>query len=126
MKGRAAMWVRRMIVGSALVAASFVAFPNIAGAAPQCVSGSVTEPGCVTVPVINNNNNTVGDGNGGGGAGGGQPPTQLPYTTPDPYLANTSTSSLPFTGADVGELAAIGAGAVVAGVALSRRRRHAA
>ena len=36
------------------------------------------------------------------------------------------SSSLPFTGADIGELAVVGAGAVVAGVVLSRRRRSAA
>ncbi|MHB1519126.1 MAG: hypothetical protein ACYCVN_09350 [Acidimicrobiales bacterium] len=105
------------------MAASLVMLPSSAGAAPQCVSGSVTEPGCVTVPVANV---TTGGADGGNAAGGGGQPTQLPFTGPDPHLANTTTSSLPFTGADVGELAAIGAGAVLAGVVLSRRRRHAA
>ena len=35
------------------------------------------------------------------------------------------SSSLPFTGADIGELAAVGAGAVAVGVVLTRRRRNA-
>jgi LPXTG-motif cell wall-anchored protein len=35
------------------------------------------------------------------------------------------SASLPFTGADVGELAAIGAGAIVIGGVLARRRRSA-
>jgi LPXTG-motif cell wall-anchored protein len=39
-------------------------------------------------------------------------------------LVNGS-SSLPFTGADIGELAAVGAGAIVIGGILVRRRRSA-
>jgi LPXTG-motif cell wall-anchored protein len=35
------------------------------------------------------------------------------------------TSSLPFTGADIGELAAVGVGAIVLGGVLARRRRSA-
>ena len=37
----------------------------------------------------------------------------------------STTSSLPFTGADVAELAVIGTGAVLAGGLLMRRRRRA-
>ena len=36
-----------------------------------------------------------------------------------------TTSSLPFTGADVAELAFVGTGAVLAGSVLMRRRRRA-
>jgi LPXTG-motif cell wall-anchored protein len=37
-----------------------------------------------------------------------------------------TTSSLPFTGADISELAVVGAGAVLAGGLLIRRRRRTA
>ena len=36
-----------------------------------------------------------------------------------------SSASLPFTGADIGELAVVGAGAIVVGGVLARRRRSA-
>ena len=37
---------------------------------------------------------------------------------------STGSSSLPFTGADIGELAVVGVGAVLAGGLLLRRRRR--
>jgi len=49
----------------------------------------------------------------------------LPATfssTPPP--ATSPTTSLPFTGADVEELAVVGVGAVLAGSLLMRRRRR--
>ena len=60
-------------------------------------------------------------------------PNQLPFTptggtTPTASNATqqqSSITSLPFTGADVEEIAAVGGAAVVAGVLLSRRRRRA-
>ncbi len=45
------------------------------------------------------------------------PPSQLPYTP-------TGTSSLPFTGIDIAEMAGIGAGAIAAGAAVLTVRRR--
>jgi LPXTG-motif cell wall-anchored protein len=62
-------------------------------------------------------------------------PSSLPFTPTDPSsgtpkvtLVSTTTgsSSLPFTGADVEELAVVGLGAVAAGGLLLRRRRKTA
>lgn len=115
------MWARRLIVGASLAVASVAMVPGIASAdtATGCVAaGSVTEPGnCVTIPTV-----------GGGGNTGVQTPVTPaasvdPTPTPTP---TTSTSSLPFTGADVAELAVIGTGAVLAGGVLMRRRRRVA
>jgi LPXTG-motif cell wall-anchored protein len=112
------MWARRLIVGASLAVASVAMVPGIASAATAtgCVAaGSVTEPGnCVTIP-------TVG---GGGNTGAVQTPV-APVSSVDP-TPTTSTSSLPFTGADVAELAVIGTGAVLAGGVLMRRRRRVA
>ena len=112
------MWARRLIVGASLAVASVAMVPGIASAdtATGCVAaGSVTEPGnCVTIP-------TVG---GGGNTGAVQTPV-APVSSVDP-TPTTSTSSLPFTGADVAELAVIGTGAVLAGGVLMRRRRRVA
>ena len=114
------MWARRLIVGASLAVASVASVamvPGIASAdtATGCVAaGSVTEPGnCVTIPTV-----------GGGGNTGVQTPV-TPAASVDP-TPTTSTSSLPFTGADVAELAVIGTGAVLAGGVLMRRRRRVA
>ena len=111
------MWARRLIVGASLAVASVAMVPGIASAATAtgCVAaGSVTEPGnCVTIPTV-----------GGGGNTGVQTPF-TPAASVDP-TPTTSTSSLPFTGADVAELAVIGTGAVLAGGVLMRRRRRVA
>ena len=112
------MWARRLIVGASLAVASVAMVPGIASAdtTTGCVpAGSVTEPSnCVTTPTVPN------DGNDGAV----QTPVVAPVTgTPAPTV---TTSSLPFTGADVAELAVIGTGAVLAGGVLMRRRRRVA
>ncbi len=110
------MWARRLIVGASLAVASVAMVPGIAGAnaATSCIpAGSVTEPSnCVTTPTV------VNDGNDGAVQA---PIAPITSVTPTPA---SSTSSLPFTGADVAELAVIGTGAVLAGGVLMRRRRR--
>jgi hypothetical protein len=97
-------WAQRFCIGSGLVLASVFTVPTVAGATdPGCYTG------CTTPSTVLNNNVP--------------PPTTSPAHT-SATLANGS-SSLPFTGADVGELAAVGAGAVVIGGLLARRRRSA-
>jgi LPXTG-motif cell wall-anchored protein len=108
-----------MIVGASLAVASMAVVPGIAGAASasNCVpAGSVTEPGnCVTTPTVAVDGQTT-DG----------PTTATSGTTGSSGAKTTSatTSSLPFTGADVVELAVVGTGAVLAGGVLMRRRRR--
>jgi LPXTG-motif cell wall-anchored protein len=105
------MWARRLIVGSSLAVASLAMVPGIAGADSCTPAGSVTEPGgCVTTP-------TVPDG---------PTPTPVAVTSGSGNSTNavSTTSSLPFTGADVVELAVVGSGAVLAGGLLMRRRRR--
>jgi len=106
------MWARRLIVGSSLAVASLAMVPGIAGADPAsgCIpAGSVTEPAnCVTTPTVSGRTDPVVPASSG---------TSGVKTT-------SSTSSLPFTGADVAELAVIGTGAVLAGGLLARRRRR--
>jgi len=108
------MWARRMIVGASLAVASMTMVPGIAGADPasNCVpAGSVTEPSnCVTTPTVAGKTT--------------DPVVQLPVTSGSSGAKPTSTSSLPFTGADVAELAVLGTGAVLAGSVLMRRRRR--
>jgi hypothetical protein len=95
---------RRICIASGLALASLFAVPAVAGAATTtCYTGCT--PGTV-------NNNVVA------------PPSTDPVSTAA-SVANGS-SSLPFTGADIGELAAVGAGAIVVGGVLARRRRSAA
>ncbi len=110
------MWARRLIIGASLAVASVAMVPGIASAdtATSCVpAGSVTEPGnCVATPTVAN------DGNDGAVQ---TPVAPITSVTPKP-----PTSSLPFTGADVAELAVIGTGAVLAGGVLMRRRRRVA
>jgi uncharacterized surface anchored protein len=101
-----------MIVGASLAVASLAMMPAIAGAdsAANCTpAGSVTEPGnCVTTPTVS-----------------GKSTDPLPATSGSSGAKTVSTtSSLPFTGADVAELAVVGTGAVLAGSVLMRRRRR--
>ena len=100
-------WTQRIVIGTGLAVASMFAVPTVAGAADStCYVGctpSAVSPSSVPVAPTS----------------GGTP--QAAAST----LANGS-SSLPFTGADIGELAAVGAGAVVIGGVLVRRRRRAA
>jgi len=101
------IWVRRLMVGGGLVAASFLVTAPMAGAVDTYVS---------TPPAVSGS-------------------SSLPFTSEPPATGATSTgtgtalgsSSLPFTGADIAELAVIGVGAVAAGrLLLVRRRRSAA
>ena len=117
------MWARRMIVGASLAIASMAVVPGIAGAAAasNCVpAGSVTEPGnCVTTPTVavdgqSTDGPTVVATSGTSGSSGAKATT----------ATSATTSSLPFTGADVVELAVVGTGAVLAGGVLMRRRRR--
>ncbi len=101
-------WARRVLIGSAVAAASLMAAPAVAGAATtDCYKGC--EP-----PTIASNSTGV------------QPSTSssgLPFTQPSSSSTSSGSSSLPFTGADIEELAVIGAGAVIVGGLLNRRRR---
>jgi len=91
--------------------ASVLMVPAVSGAATNCVqTQSMQEPTCVVVPAVNSSSGTVTPAASGGGKS-------------DPV---TGTTSLPFTGADVEELAVVGAGAVLAGGLLLRRRRRTA
>ena len=95
-------WGQRICIGSSIALASLFAVPAVAGADTTCYTG------CTPSTVANNS--TVPPG----------PTTSR--TDPLPGTVNGS-SSLPFTGADIGELAAVGAGAIVVGGVLARRRR---
>ena len=105
------MRTKRICIATAFAVAALLAAPTVAGAADTaCYTG------CIPPSV---NPNSV--------------PLPNPVPQPKPVLANPTTtihvvngsSSLPFTGADVGELAAVGLGAVVIGGVLTRRRRQA-
>jgi hypothetical protein len=103
------MWARRLLIGSGLAVVSLIAVPSAAGAA-SC--GSMSGVGCTTPTIA-------------GSSTGLTPPSQLPATLGTPAPPSTSpTTSLPFTGADVEELAVVGVGAVLAGSLLMRRRRR--
>ena len=107
------MWARRLLIGSGFAVASLIAVPSAAGAA-SC--GSMSGVSCSgKPPAIAGNSGTVeADESAARHAGYGGP--QAPTTAP--------TTSLPFTGADVEELAVVGVGAVLAGSLLMRRRRR--
>ena len=107
MRGRrdVMMTTKRICITICLAVATLLAVPAVAGAA---------DTACYTECV---------------------PPSVSPNTVPLPYpvAANPTTtaqvvngsSALPFTGADYGELAVVGLGAVVIGGVLTRRRRQA-
>ncbi len=97
-------WTQRICIGSSIALASIFAVPAVAGAADtSCYTGC-------TPPTVNNN--TV--------------PPPSPRADPVHTAASVNgSSSLPFTGADIGELAVVGAGAIVVGGVLARRRRSA-
>ncbi len=101
-------WTKRITISSGLALASLVAVPAAAGAA-----GTGCYLGCTPSTVASTSV---------------PPPSSTTHGT-DPVHTTAQvngSSSLPFTGADVGELAVIGAGAVAVGVVLTRRRRNAA
>ncbi len=107
-------WARRICIGSGLALTSVLSVPAMASAATPSAN---CYTGC-TPPTVDNN--TV------------VPPTTSPSssgagsTSPSATLTVSGSSSLPFTGADVGELAAVGVGAIVVGGVLARRRRRTA
>jgi hypothetical protein len=122
------MWAKRLIIGSSLTVASLAMVPALAGAASGCpptnsqtMIGSVTGPSgsggtsCVVVPAT-------------ASASTGPAPVSVIPSDATPATAATTTSagttSLPFTGADFEELAVVGAGAVLVGGLLIRRRRR--
>ncbi len=124
------IWARRLGLTAGLAVASMVVVPGVAGvagAAPNCpttnsptVSPSMTPPtpNCpIVVPTVQGTNTVVGPT-----TSGHQATTAATSTNP----TTGGTSSLPFTGADVEELAIIGGAALVAGAVLMRRRRTAA
>ncbi len=99
-------WTQRICIGSGLALASVFSIPMVAGAAtpdPTCYTGC-------TPPEVSSATVT---------------PTTVAPSDPGSTAMVNGSSSLPFTGADIGELAAIGAGAVVIGGVLARRRRSA-
>jgi hypothetical protein len=95
-------WTQRICIGSGFALASMFAVPAVAGADSTCYTGC-------TPPTVNAVSVTPSTTSGSG--------------THTSALVNGS-SSLPFTGADIGELAAVGAGAIVIGGILVRRRRQ--
>ena len=99
-------WTKRITLSAGLALTSLVAVPAVAGAA--CTTGYA---GC-TPPTVSGTLVPPPSGDGSG------------HVTTAAQV--NGSSSLPFTGADIGELAAVGAGAVVVGVVLTRRRRSAA
>ena len=103
-------WTKRITLSAGLALTSLVAVPAVAGA----TTPTTTLPGCYPTCAAPNVNGTAG----------------TPTSTDGVHATTTAqvngSSSLPFTGADIGELAAVGAGAVVVGVVLTRRRRSAA
>lgn len=104
-------WTQRICIGTGLAVASMFAVPTVAGADATCYTGctpSTVSPTSVPPPEPN--------------SAGGVHTTGGVHTS---AMVNGS-SSLPFTGADIGELAAVGVGAVVIGGVLTRRRRRTA
>jgi LPXTG-motif cell wall-anchored protein len=109
------MWAKRLIIGTGFAVASLTMLPAVAGAAnTTCTSaGSLSEPTCVTAPNVS------------GTSSGVTPAARTTDPTPAKVLPTAAgPTSLPFTGADIEELAVVGAGAVLAGGLLLRRRRH--
>ncbi len=114
------MLARRLLIASGMAVASMSLVsmaPGVAGAvtfSPQTMacSSTVTQ-NCITPPKVSATSTGV-----------------LPYTaSPTPGVTSptaATTSSLPFTGADVEEMAVVGFGAVLAGGLLMRRRRRTA
>ena len=97
-------WTKRITLSAGLALTSLVAVPAVAGA-DGCYTGCT--PPTVSSTLV-------------------APPSTDPLHHVTTTAQVNGSSSLPFTGADIGELAAVGAGAVVVGVVLTRRRRSAA
>jgi LPXTG-motif cell wall-anchored protein len=109
------MRMRSVLIGIAALAVSMVAMPTVvAGASSSPDGGCYT--GCAPPPQLPASGTPAGSTDPvatGTGA--------TPAVTPTP--SSGGLTSLPFTGADVEELAVIGVGALVAGGLLVRRRR---
>lgn len=97
-------WTQHICLATGIALASLVAVPSIAGADTTCYTGC--KPPTVSPTVVPVSPKTTDPGHTGAVA-----------------TTTNASSSLPFTGADVGELAAVGIGAVVIGGVLTRRRR---
>lgn len=95
---------KRICIGAGIAVASLVSVPAVAGAADTtCYTGC-------TPPTVSANSTLPSP-----------PPTDPIHTS----ASVNGSSSLPFTGADIGELAVVGAAAIVVGGVLARRRRSA-
>jgi LPXTG-motif cell wall-anchored protein len=107
------MWVKRILIGSGVAVASMLMVPTVAGAAntaPVCPQ-TFNEPSCVTPPAVVGTKVVT--------------PTPVPDgPAPVATTVSASSTSLPFTGADVEELAVLGVGAILVGGVLVRRRRR--
>ena len=86
-------WTQRICIGSGLALASMFAVPAVAGADSTCYTGC-TPPPCARRHLGHADHRRRGDSS-------------------DTSALVNGSSSLPFTGADIGELAAVGAGAIV-------------
>ena len=117
------MWARRLVVGTGFAVAGLAMASGAAGAATCVQTQTMGEPaGCVTPPSVSGNSTTPSTG--------ALPFTAASSASPSGSSSSTSgtvagSSSLPFTGADIGELAVVGVGAVLVGGLLIRRRRSA-
>ncbi len=100
MRMRKLMAAGGVVLGSLAVGA--LATPGVAAAGPY-----TTPPSNQTIQ--------------GGSPSGPTDPNSLPFTVSP--TTKSSVSSLPFTGADVEEVAGLGVAAVVVGTVLTRRRR---
>jgi uncharacterized surface anchored protein len=103
-------WAQRICIGSSIAVASLFAVPAVAGA-DSTTSTTSCYPNCTQSTVANTSVVPPSTSSGNGSK-----------TT----ASVNGSSSLPFTGADIGELAVVGVGAVVIGGVLARRRRSAA
>jgi LPXTG-motif cell wall-anchored protein len=110
---------RRLIIGSSLAVGSLAIVPGIAGAAASnCVTpGTMNEPTCVVTPTVAGSATSTPSASA-------LPNTGSPSSGAGAPAGTATTTSLPFTGADVEELAVVGVGAVLAGGLLLRRRRR--
>ncbi len=98
-------WTRRMCIASGIAIASLCATPAVAGAATTTCYTGCTPPTVSASTVV--------------------PPAPPSVDGVSTAASVNGSSSLPFTGADIGELAVVGAGAIVVGGVLARRRRSA-
>jgi hypothetical protein len=103
-------WTQRICVSAGIALASVFVVPAVAGAAADSSCYASCSP-----PTVNNTSVPPPT------TGPGSPTVQPVHTT----VSVDGSSSLPFTGADIGELAAVGVGAIVLGGVLARRRRSA-